>query len=210
MTTLPPLPDAPTLTATRGTLHRLAEGTLAAAQMAAIGTIRLQVTPDGFATRTFADPSGRPHRLLVRGADLVREYADGQSSAEPIAGPFDAGAAAALYAWWELGWAVLTGVVAGEGEQLTDVVLWPEHFDAGTTLTLADGRHLNLGFSPGDDIYPSPYVYAGPWEAYSGPFWNAPFGVVRSYEEIAAGDDPAALAAGLLAQARELYGGLHD
>src|SRR5207253_4628257 len=108
--TLPPLPD---VTATRETLHRLAEDRMAAAQMAAIGTIRLHVTELGYATRWFPDSSERTHRLRVFGPDLLREYADGPTEADPIEGPFDAAAADALYAWFSLGWDVLGAVAAG-------------------------------------------------------------------------------------------------
>jgi hypothetical protein len=202
--TLPPLVD---VTATRTALHRLAEERMAAAQKNAIGTIRLAVTDDGFSTRWYPADSGGQVRLRVAGMQLLHEQQDGPTRVEPLDEVVDAAAAAVLYAWWSLGWAVLQALAVVPGEELSEVVLWPEHFDAGATLTLADGRHLNLGFSPGDEFCAEPYVYAGPWESFAGEFWNAPFGAFRRYSEIAAGDDPAAAAMGLLAEAREVLGG---
>src|SRR5690242_13629642 len=117
--TLPPLVD---VTETRTTLHRIAEDCMAAAQMSAIKTIRLAVTDQGFSTRWFPDAQGRTHRMRVFGGDLLREYADGPTETEPIEGAFDAVAADALYAWWSLGWDVLGNVVAGAGEELSEVV----------------------------------------------------------------------------------------
>ena len=35
-----------------------------------------------------------------------------------------------------------------------------------------------LGVSTGDDYYPTPYAYVGPWTQRTGPFWNAPFGAL--------------------------------
>ena len=199
MTTLPPLTDVAT---TRSTLHELAEQTMAATQMEAIGTIRLQVTPGGFATRWFPGPDGSQIRLRVDGDQLIT---DPLAEAAPIDGPIDLAAAAVLTAWWELGDAVLSALEAGSGEELSELVLWPEHFDVAVTLTSVTGRHVNLGFSPGDEFSPEPYVYAGPWEAFEGEFWNAPFGAYRTYSQIAPSDDAFTAAMAFLTEAREVY-----
>lgn len=60
-------------------------------------------------------------------------------------------------------------------------MLWPEHFDVGLTVATA-----NYGVSPGDSYHPRPYAYIGPPTTQSGPFWNAPFGALRSLDP---GDD---------------------
>jgi len=52
-------------------------------------------------------------------------------------------------------------------------VLWPEHFDVA-----AAEDEVNYGVSAGDDYYPTPYAYVGPWTQRTGPFWNAPFGAL--------------------------------
>jgi len=99
--------------------------------------------------------------------------------------------------WFGLGWRVLDSVVASQPVGVTSatIQLWPEHFDAATTLTLPTGQKVNLGFSPGDGYEPEPYVYAGPWsDARPGDaaFWNAPFGALRRYAEVSGAHDPEA------------------
>ncbi len=199
MTSLPPLVDT---TSTRETLHRLAENVLAAEQRAAAGTIRLHVLPGGFGTGWFDGPAGRT-RLRVDGAQVVRETEQGERPADrwPVTGPFDPAAAAVLCAWWRFGDEALRRVVAGPGESLSPIVLWPEHFDVAVTLTTAAGE-LNLGFSPGDGFCAEPYVYAGPWTQRTGEFWNAPFGAYRTYSQIGSADDPDTTVDTFVAQAR--------
>lgn len=67
------------------------------------------------------------------------------------------------------------------------IQLWPEHFDAGTNLVLANGERVNLGFSPGDATCDEPYAYVGPWSSARGgdpAFWNASFGAVLRRSEL--------------------------
>ena len=75
------------------------------------------------------------------------------------------------------------------------IQLWPEHFDAGTNVGIGPGEddRINLGISLGDAFSPQPYLYGGPWgpERPGDPqLWNAPFGAVRTYDEIATADHP--------------------
>jgi hypothetical protein len=100
--------------------------------------------------------------------------------------PLDPGAVRALAGWWALGDDVLDSVDVPAQATASAILLWPEHFDVAIALTLAGGAAINLGFSPGDDFSPTPYVYAGPFEARTGKFWNAPFGAYRTYDEIRA------------------------
>jgi hypothetical protein len=58
-------------------------------------------------------------------------------------------------------------------------VLWPEHFDIGSTL-----NEINYGVSPGDSHLAEPYAYVGPWQLPAGPFWNAPFGAARPMHDL--------------------------
>jgi hypothetical protein len=194
MTTLPERVDT---TTTRETLHRLAEQVMAPEQRAAIGTIRLQVVPDGFATRWFPRADQIPQRLRVEGTDLIRETdgsgdreTDGGGDREPIAGDPSSAAAAVLYAWYGLGARVLGEIAAGVGPAAGEIVLWPEHFDLAMTVDAA--TKVNLGFSPGDEFCEQPYVYAGPWQTRTGPFWNAPFGAYRTYDEVRSAGDGSA------------------
>src|SRR6266571_2907459 len=94
--TLPPLVDT---TATRETLHRLAEDVVAAEQHAANGELALGVTPGGFATGWFPLVTGGSIRLRVEGRFLARET-ESHAERELIDGPLDDEAAAVLYAWW--------------------------------------------------------------------------------------------------------------
>jgi hypothetical protein len=74
-------------------------------------------------------------------------------------------------------------------EQPSAAVLWPEHFDLGITAAA-----VNYGASPGDDYCPVPYLYASPHDGPPGDqaFWNAPFGAIRTIEQIGTADQAAA------------------
>lgn len=65
------------------------------------------------------------------------------------------------------------------GDDTPIVQLWPEHFDAATTVS-----EVNYGVSPGDDNHPLPYLYVGPWDLPrpDGGFWNEPFGASRTVD----------------------------
>jgi len=132
------------------------------------------------------------------GADLTTAFSPGDD-APPVGDVdtslhFDADETAAIVEWFDLGWRVLDTVVCGlEGAQdVATIQLWPEHFDAGTTVTLASGQKADLGFSPGDGYSDEPYVYLGPWDAQrpgDPAFWNAPFGAAKQRSQVE-GRDP--------------------
>ncbi|HJQ43663.1 MAG TPA: hypothetical protein VJ831_11305 [Jatrophihabitantaceae bacterium] len=195
------LPRLVDVSSTRAALHAVAEK-IAAEQFAANQELALGATPDGFATGPFLGDGAAAVRLRVAGAEVVREQDGAEVSREPIDG-VDASAGAVLVAWWSLGDEVLRNLDAG-ADTLSPVILWPEHFDIAVTVTTSDDRSINLGFSPGDEFSAEPYVYAGPWVALEGPFWNAPFGAYRTYSQIADGE-PATNAAAFLADAREVF-----
>ena len=87
-----------------------------------------------------------------------------------------------------------------EAVSVTEAQLWPEHFDLAVTAEVADGRQVNVGFSPGDAFSAEPYLYVGPHDTSSldSPFWNAPFGAYMTYEELRGRPDPAAAADGFI------------
>ncbi len=134
------------LAATRRALHGVAESVIAGPQYRADGTIRLKVTPDGFA--------GVTSPLRVQGKELVgpdgrwplggtlRELGHGRrgrrragrrgsTPIRPVWTPtnrsaFDAGAVELLEDWFARGDAALRAFAPESAP-----VLWPEHFDLG-------------------------------------------------------------------------------
>jgi hypothetical protein len=138
---------------------------------------------------------------VVAGVDLSAEFSAGHDTPEigdpdaPLA--VDAAATNALSDWFDLGWRALDAVLAGLGGDAAPapLQLWPEHFDAGTDVGVGGDARANLGASPGDDWSPEPYLYVGPWDDRrpgDEGYWNAPFGAVLRYTDVAAGDDPVA------------------
>lgn len=120
------------------------------------------------------------------GADLAAAFACGDDLPD-IADPdqplsLDLAHARRLADWYSLGCIALDWVLATQGPpEPATVQIWPEHFDAGTSVRLPNGERVNLGFSPGDGFEPEPYAYVGPWgdQRHGDPaFWNAPFGAV--------------------------------
>jgi hypothetical protein len=198
------LPSGDVLTATRDSLHGLAEWLLAGPQYVRTGTIRLRVVEGGVETQ-----DGRvalsADELVVRGADaesrhmltgtvrtlagalgiepsLPAVYSDHAPVTLESAIEVDVPTARGLFQWFCCGHGGLLAFAPGE-----EPVLWPEHFDLGIS-----SSEVNFGVSPGDDIHPEPYAYVSPWTSRSGDFWNAPFGAVRSAAEL---PDSAAVAA---------------
>jgi hypothetical protein len=111
--------------------------------------------------------------------------------------PFDLdpNAARELADWFSLAWLVLDEVAASlpDTSEVSTTQLWPEHFDAATTVTLPSADPVNLGFSPGDNFEADPYVYVGPWGSArpgDASFWNAPFGAIRRRSEVEGATHP--------------------
>ena len=183
------------LTRTRRSWHGLAELVLAGPQYRTSGTIRLRITPGGFAT--VKDPDLRvdgdhlvagDRRLPTAGLTFAQvAEAAGVSPGRPEnlypdgsgAAPDDpveiVGAAAELLAGaFTRGDAALRAFAPDQTP-----VLWPEHFDVSVTVD-----EINYGVSPGDGYLDEPYAYVGPHTPRTGPFWNAPFGATRPMREL--------------------------
>ncbi len=176
--------DEQVLTATRRSLHAVAEQLLAGPQHRAKGTIRLRITPGGFGQ--VAGPwrveggelVGPDLRVPLTGtiAEVARAagveagpptiYADHADLADDAPLAVDPAAAAELADWFARGEAGMRAFVPDE-----QPVLWPEHFDLGIAVD-----EVNYGISPGDAGHAAPYAYVGPWTKREGPFWNAAFG----------------------------------
>ena len=206
------------LAATRTGLHQVAEHILAAALHAETGEIALMPSPGGFRTPPFgqdrkflavdgtelvAGGMGSSRRTalttLRAAAEFARITPGAPAEVYRPATPLDLderltidpAAARVLADWYQLGEQALRGFAADiPDDQPTAAVLWPEHFDLGIT-----AGAVNYGASPGDTQVADPYLYVGP---HDGPppgdpaFWNAPYGAVRTIDQIGAAADAAA------------------
>jgi hypothetical protein len=111
--------------------------------------------------------------------------------------------------WYDLGWRALDEIIGGLAPESDAVAiqLWPEHLDAATHVGPVSGNRVNLGFSPGDGFSDQPYAYVGPWagERPGDPeYWNAPFGAVLRWIEVAGSQDPLAVCVDFLMGGLEL------
>jgi hypothetical protein len=156
-----PMEPHPTLTATRRALHGVAELVLAGPQHASVDTVRLRVTPGGFATSA-ADPpcrllgpdvqrgprtasvNGSTPRALAAALGLVARtlghvYSDGSGVGLDEVLRIDDDAVHSLTEAWSAGDDALRRLDPDQ-----QPVLWPEHFDVGISLD-----QVNYGVSPG-------------------------------------------------------------
>jgi hypothetical protein len=190
------------LTATRTSLHQVAEHVLSAARKRATGhEIALLPGPGG--VRTPPLPDGRVIAVIdgdiavidddgVRRAPLTtaRAAADfvgteagfpwtkhppGTESRPDAPLEIDLAAARLLAGWFALGDTALRDLATrlSPGAEPTPQI-FPEHLDLAITVA-----EVNYGVSPGDDAIPDPYLYVGPFDgppAGDEAFWNAPFG----------------------------------
>lgn len=180
---------------TRRSLHGVAEVVLAGPQFRRVGDIRLRVGSGRFTTWT--EPTvavvgdelvheqgrlpmdGRTYDELARAAGLEATrlddvYHDGPDVDLSARIVVDRDCALRLLQALSVGDTALRAL-GGGGEP----VLWPEHFDVGTTV-----GEVNFGVSPGDAYLPDPYAYVGPHQQVAGAFWNAPFGAARPIDDL--------------------------
>jgi hypothetical protein len=183
------------LATSRRSWHGVAELLLAGPQYRQSQTIRLRITPGGFATVQEPDLRVEGTTLVIEGERVAMPghtcaglsvltgapagsppdlYKDGSGVDPEEALHFDDQAIAALASAFELGDAALRAFASDQTP-----VLWPEHFDVGISV-----NEVNYGVSPGDGFLGEPYAYVGPWQRREGEFWNAPFGAVRPIREL--------------------------
>jgi hypothetical protein len=235
------LDDLPAgFTTTRQALHQLAFFAVSPARYAVEGRMGLRPTPGGFGTPEFQGTVARVEgdmlvfekegNVASRTITTVREAAQffgGEYRVDWFEGfrdplrPIDPdmmlqvedSAARAIGHWFDFGFDVLGKLAAQavETDEVSEVQLWPEHFDGAVELGRADeGRRASFGLSPGDDEHPEPYAYVSAWGEIdrSTRYWNdeafngasLPFAVLRD------SDDPVAVALDFLLQG---YGILH-
>ena len=212
------------MNSTRDALHGIGTHVLARGRHAATGKFGLRSTPGGFGTPAFGpavevlrvagsglirEHEGRVSTMPVEGAtladlaafasvDLSTPFSAGADT-PPLGDPHapiavDASEVARLADWLHLGWRILDAVVATCAGAMA-IQLWPEHFDAGTSVAVGEAVNdrCNLGASPGDAFSDEPYLYVGPWSGDrpgDAGYWNTPFGAAVSRDELLATSDP--------------------
>lgn len=156
---------------TRESLHAVAEHVMATASYAAIGRIGLRPHPGGFRTQdtslVIADGllngvaiDGQTLRELGAREDAVLPYSPvTKLDDRPLS--VDAKACKELGDWYEF----VAAALPAPGQ------IWPEHFDLAV-----DIDEVNYGGSPGDDTYPEPYLYVGPWDRRDTSTFDDPWG----------------------------------
>lgn len=188
-------PDPAALAATRRRLHGIGECLMAGPQRRAGGRFTLRITPGGFATT--GGPAlrldgtdlvvGERKRVAVAGtfaelADAVGvefgrppdAYPDGSEARSTDDVSLDAPSARLIQDWYLLADAALRVMAPRQTP-----ILWPEHFDVAILLD-----DTSYGASPGDSFHAKPYAYVSSADHDDSDFWNAPFGAVRSHEQM--------------------------
>ena len=181
-------------TATRVSLHGVAELLLAGPQHAECGRITLRAVPGGFGTThtpdlrvegtvlvagdRHAELDGRTARqvadeLGIAAGGPVDVYRDGSGVGVDDVLRVEATAAELVARAYDLGDRALRELAPDQTP-----ILWPEHFDIGIAL---DGERINFGVSSGDGTIPRPYMYVGPWDVPPvDDYWNQAFGAARA------------------------------
>lgn len=219
---LSPLP--PDFSATRDALHQIAFFAIAPARYKAMGRMGLKAMPGGFGTPEFDGRVARVEgEFLVheqegnistqqitttRAAaeffgveyevEWFKDFHDPLTPADPDESlDVDRLAALALGMWFEYGFDVLNRLreQGDDSDEVTEVQLWPEHFDPATELGDKDqGQRASFGASPGDSANPEPYIYVAAWSDVdrSNDYWNNESfnGASLGYEELASADNP--------------------
>ncbi|HET8739901.1 MAG TPA: hypothetical protein VFO17_09230 [Acidimicrobiia bacterium] len=213
---------------TRDAMHQIAFYAIAPARYQVERRMGLRATPGGFGTPQFDGRVARVEGVLlvheqdgntatqnittVRnaarffGVDYVvhwfPEFRDPLTPVDPDEMlDVDEEAALALADWFAFGFDVLEELRthAVEGDEPSQVQLWPEHFDPATEMgDEGQGRRASFGASPGDPNHDLPYLYVSAWGEIdrSNPYWNDPNfnGSSLGYEEIRSSPDPKATA----------------
>jgi hypothetical protein len=193
----------------------VAEHVLAKARYLAVGRIGLVASPGGFATPAFNgrvvrvdgadlvvvdDTSERrvPLTTLRAAGELVGVtpgmLPDVYRPATPLVLDalleLDPDSAAVLASWLAVGDQALerfTAELRGQGEEVSDRTLWPEHLDLAIS-----SSEVNFGVSPGDAAISEPYAYVGPWARPlpgDAAFWNESFGAAVRRRDIGTASD---------------------
>ncbi len=226
---------------TRDALHQVAFFAMSPARYRAVGRMGLRATTGGFGTPEFDGKVARVDGdllVLESGAGIASQristvrkaaefvgvpyevewFGDFHDPLQPVDpdGPLsvDVGASKALGAWFEFGTAVLDELRAHgtESDDVSEVQLWPEHFDPATELGAADtGQRASFGASAGDSNHPEPYLYVAAWGDIdrSKTYWNDDSfnGASLTYSRLLETDEPVDLALDFLLRGYEILHG---
>jgi hypothetical protein len=217
-----PLPEG--FVQTRGALHQVAFFVLGPVRYQAVGRMGLQAAPGGFGTPEFDGRLARvegatlvyeqPDQIAsqtittVRAAaefvgieyqvDWYEGFRDPLNPVDPDS-PLDVDdtAARALGQWFKFGFEALDSLrgQADAEDDVSEVQLWPEHFDPATELgSEENGRRASYGASPGDPSHEEPYLYVAAWGEIdrSSPYWNDESfnGASLGYSALTSTEDP--------------------
>jgi hypothetical protein len=188
----------------RDQLHQIAFYALSPARYVRMGKMGLRATTDGFGTPEYEGRVSRVEGSLlvheqggniatqpittIRAAaaffgvdydvDWFTEFRDPLPAMDPDRPlKIEETPASALGDWFRFGFEVLEEL-RGHGtddDDVSEVQLWPEHFDAATEMGSAEqGRRASYGASPGDSGHLEPYLYVAAWSEVdrSNPYWN--------------------------------------
>ena len=209
---------------TRVALHQIAFFAVSPARYKAMGRMGLTATPGGYGTPEFDGRVLRVEGALlvdeqdgkvatqtittIRAAseffgngyqaEWFADFHDPLSPADPDTTlEVDDASGRAIGEWFEFGVGVLNELRSHgqDGDDVSEVQLWPEHFDPATEMGDSDlGQRASFGASPGDGTHPEPYLYVAAWSDIdpSNAFWNEDSfnGASLTYREIIASADP--------------------
>ena len=218
------IPLPPDFAETRDALHQVAFFAVSPARYRAVGRMGLRAAPGGFGTPEFDGRVVRVEGDLLisetEGASSSQKLTTVREAAEFLGIPYevdwfadfhdplapgdpdgalqiDDDSARALGHWFEYVTTVLEEVQrhGTPDDEISEIQLWPEHFDPATELGDADlGQRASFGGSPGDGAHDGPYLYVAAWGDIdrSEDYWNDDSfnGSSISYSELAAADDP--------------------
>ena len=209
---------------TRVALHQIAFFAMSPARYQSMGRMGLTATPGGYGTPEFDGRVLRVEGALlvdendgniatqtittIRAASeffgneyetqWFADFHDPLSPADPDTTlEVDDASGRAIGEWFEFGVGVLNELRSHgqDGDDVSEVQLWPEHFDPATEMGDSDlGQRASFGASPGDGIHPEPYLYVAAWSDIdrSNEFWNEDSfnGASLTYRDLIAGADP--------------------
>jgi hypothetical protein len=236
------LPELPAeFVATRNALHQVAFFAMSPARYQVTGRMGLRATPGGFGTPEYEGKVARVEGLSLvleerdRSAtqtittlreaarffgvdyrvDWFQKFRDPLEPMDPDETlQVDEESARVLAHWFGFGSAVLGELRAhaGPDEEVSEVQLWPEHFDPAIELGAEDlGRRASYGASPGDPNHAEPYFYVSAWGEIDrdDPYWNDPHfnGSSLPYSPLTEGDDPEATVLDFLRRGRAILRG---